>query len=62
MVDRVVECGEFFVSGWYVKAACMAANVESGKEMVRKQVATGKYDPLEQSFVVLSADDMHASV
>lgn len=51
-MNLFVESIEFALEVQCVKAACMDAGVESGKEKVQKQVAASKYDPSEPSFVV----------
>ncbi|CAH1432861.1 unnamed protein product [Lactuca virosa] len=45
-----------------MKAACVTAGVEGGKQVVKEQVASGKFDPQEPSTVVEMTQDMHASV
>lgn len=61
MVDRIVESDKFALGIRRVKASCVAADMESGKEMVWKHVATIKFNSSESSFVAQSSDSIHAS-
>lgn len=52
LVDRVIESFEFSLGVWRMKAACMAAGVEGGKQVMREQVAIRKFNHGEPSAVV----------
>lgn len=62
MIDKVVESVEFLLGVRRIKAACMVADVEIGKQVVREKVASGRSDPGESSAIVDLNQEMHASV
>lgn len=61
MVDRIIESDMFSLGIRHVKASFVTADVESGKEVVWKHVATIKFNSSESSFVAQSSDAIHAS-
>lgn len=62
VADWVIKNVDFLLGVRRIKAACMAAGVEGGKQVVRVQVATVKFTLGEPSAVVEHTQAMHASV
>lgn len=52
MVHRFIESPEFSLGVWRMKAECMVASVEGGKQEVREQLATKKFNPDEASEIM----------
>lgn len=52
VMDRVIESTEFTLGVRKMKASCVVASVEGGKQAVREQVVIGKFNPEEPSAVV----------
>ena len=48
----MVESPKFSLRVRGMKEACMVVSVEGGKQVVREQVATGKFNPGEPSAIV----------
>lgn len=53
MVDCVVESGEFALGIRCVKIVYMVAGVESGKDVERKQLDDGHFNPSDPIFFCL---------
>lgn len=62
VIDKVVESVEFSLGVRRMKAVCMAAGVEGGKQVIREQVATKRFIPGESSAFPGHTQAMHAEV
>lgn len=60
--DQIIDSEEFSLGVRHLKARCMVAGIESGKQPVWKQLATRKFDPAEQGAAAQSVHAMHATI
>lgn len=62
VVDKLIESSEFTLGIKQMKATYMEVGVESGKQIIRKQVASGKFTPGEMSALLEYTQAMHVEV
>lgn len=62
VVNRVIQSPEFSTEIQCMKVACVATGVEGGKQAMKKQVASRKFDPYEANSIVEITQEMHAFV
>ncbi|CAI9298108.1 unnamed protein product [Lactuca saligna] len=62
VVDQIDENHEFSLGVRRMKAACMAADVEGGKQVMQEQVSIEKFNPRELRIIVENIQVMHASM
>lgn len=62
VVNKAVESAEFSLGVRRMKATCVVAGVEGGKQTVIEQVTTGMFNPGELSVIVELNQAMHAYV
>ncbi|CAI9289979.1 unnamed protein product [Lactuca saligna] len=62
VVDMLIESSKFTLGIKQMKATCMEVGVESGKQIIREQVASGKFTPGEMSTLLEYTQAMHVEV
>lgn len=62
VVDKLIKCSEFILGIKQVKDACMAVGVLGGKQVIREQVASGKFTPGEPSALLKYTQAIHVEV
>lgn len=62
VVDKVVESDKFSLGVRRMKAACMVAGVEGGKQVIKERIAIEKFIPCESSALLEHTQEMHAEV
>lgn len=62
VVDKIVDSVEFSLSVRRITTTCMVVRVEDGKQVIREQVSSGKFIPIESNALLEHTQVMHAKV